>query len=344
MLQLSEVKSIHLELSTFCNARCVSCTRNVGGFNYNTGFEEKHLSLSDIQTILPISFVKQLNKVLYNGNLGDMLMNSDTLNITNWLISVNPNIEIIINTNGGAGNKDLWSGLGQLGIECNFAIDGLADTHHLYRQNTSYDRILKNAKTFIDAGGFAVWKMIEFDHNRHQIEDCKTLAYKLGFKKFKLIRAPFNRGERIAFDEQGNFSHKIEITDPLDCYSPNVYEDIQDRKKSFTKRWNLILADTTTRKIECYAKQNKDIYINAIGEVYPCCYIGFQPRTLDPLYYISNIQIKEMIKYNFNNALHYPLEKCIEWFSVIEETWSGLSIANGGLKACHDNCGKEMSQ
>ena len=46
--------------------------------------------------------------------------------------------------------------------------------------------IIKNAQAFIDAGGYAVWKMIKFDHNEHQVEDCRALAKNLGFQRFDL--------------------------------------------------------------------------------------------------------------------------------------------------------------
>ena len=32
----------------------------------------------------------------------------------------------------------------------NFDLDGLADTHHIYRINTKFENVLSNAKTVID--------------------------------------------------------------------------------------------------------------------------------------------------------------------------------------------------
>ena len=52
-------------------------------------------------------------------------------------------------------------------VKVTFGIDGLQDTNHLYRISTNFDKIIKNAKAFIDAGGFAKWHMLVFEHNEH---------------------------------------------------------------------------------------------------------------------------------------------------------------------------------
>jgi hypothetical protein len=314
--------------------------RNVGGYNHNTGYEERNLSLNDMKTILPISLVKQIHSVLYNGNFGDMLMNPEIVEITAWLLEVNPRLKIEAMTNGGAGSRALWQGLGKLGIQCNFALDGLEDTHHLYRQNTVWSTVIKNAQTFMQAGGKAVWKMIEFEHNRHQIDRCRELAAQLGFSRFWLLESSINRGARIAFDNNGNFSHHIEPNPKMTNQRPSAEIYVKSIKEVFPDTFKRTIQDQTPRRISCHAKKTKDLYINCVGEVYPCCFIGHQPRSLDPEYYFSNVQIKELLKFHENNALVYPLEKCLEWFSQVEETWKKSTLKEGGLIVCHENCSK----
>jgi MoaA/NifB/PqqE/SkfB family radical SAM enzyme len=268
-------------------------------------------------------------------------MNPDIVEITAWLLDLNPKLKIEVMTNGGAGSTALWEGLGKLKIQCNFALDGLADTHHLYRQNTVWATVVKNAQTFIQAGGHAVWKMIEFKHNHHQIDECRQLAADLGFERFWLLDSSINRGSRIAFDQHGDFSHYIEPNAEIIHQKPLSAEIFL---KAFKERspgaYKRTIEDQTPRNITCYAKKTKDLYINSLGEVYPCCFIGHQPKTLDPEHYESNVQIKKILESNENNALIYPLEKCLEWFNLIEETWKKSSIKEGGLIACHTNCGQ----
>ena len=35
------------------------------------------------------------------------------------------------------------------------------------------------------------------------------------------------------------------------------------------------------KRIQCYAIDRKYLYLDALGDVYPCCYLGAQPRTFD---------------------------------------------------------------
>ena len=53
---------------------------------------------------------------------------------------------------------------------------------------------------FIDAGGEATWQMIKFNHNSHQIDECRTLAKKLKFKDFELVEMNLNHYEVVISD------------------------------------------------------------------------------------------------------------------------------------------------
>ena len=67
-----------------------------------------------------------------------------------------------------------------------FSIDGLEDTNHLYRRNVQWHKVMENAKSFIDAGGLARWRMIVFEHNAHQLKDAEQLSKAMGFGKFDI--------------------------------------------------------------------------------------------------------------------------------------------------------------
>ena len=69
-----------------------------------------------------------------------------------------------------------------------FAIDGLEDTHSIYRQNTNFEKIINNATAVINSGGVAHWQFIPFKHNQHQIVDVIKLSKKLGFKKIEFVK------------------------------------------------------------------------------------------------------------------------------------------------------------
>ena len=89
---------------------------------------------------------------------------------------------------------EVWGNIGKAmgeaeqkqGVEkvMTFSIDGLADTNKLYRIGINHERVMANAKAFIEAGGKARWKMIVFKHNEHQIDEAKQLAKDMGFWEF----------------------------------------------------------------------------------------------------------------------------------------------------------------
>ena len=98
MIQLSEIKYIHLEISSLCNARCPECPRNFRGYPYNDGYIETNLTLESCQRIFTPEFVGQLDHLMINGNFGDAVMNPETPEIVEYFKSHNPRIIIEIST------------------------------------------------------------------------------------------------------------------------------------------------------------------------------------------------------------------------------------------------------
>ena len=165
MYSLQDIRNLHLEISSRCNAACPLCPRNFYGYPHNDGYVEHDMTLDEAQKIFDPVFVAQLNSVNINGNFGDAVMNPHTIDILQYFRSCNANLIILISTNAGARNKKFWQQLALLDAHVYFCIDGLEDTHSIYRQNTLYQTVIKNACNFIQAGGHANWKMINFKQN-----------------------------------------------------------------------------------------------------------------------------------------------------------------------------------
>ena len=333
MIAYDQIQEVHLEISSLCNARCPLCPRNFRGYPYNDGYEETNLSLESIKKIFTPKFLSQLQSIRINGNYGDAVMNPETPNIVEYFRLHNKDLIIQISTNGSARDYNFWTRLAQANITVSFCLDGLEDTHHIYRQNTNWATILNNAKIFIDAGGTAVWKMIKFKHNQHQIDACKDLSTQLKFNKFQLVDDGRNTGP--VYDKHGNL-----------VYVMGDYQGEKDFKILFhKKRTDMILLEdivpnkTTYPKITCQTKRFRSIYISSTGDVYPCCWTGFSPKTYGQgeYYQAVNAQLAPLI--NKNNALEYSLEECMQWFDSVEDSWNKDSFEHGRLIACNDNCG-----
>jgi len=333
MISYPEIRDVHLEISTLCNAACPWCPRNFWGYPHNGGYPELYMSLSQARTIFSRDFLNQLYSIRINGNFGDIVMNPDGADIVEYFRNTNQKLKININTNGSARDRNFWTKLGQLNTTVFFALDGLEDTHNLYRQNTTWNQIIKNAQIFIESGGYAVWQMISFKHNQHQIEQCKQLSQDLGFLKFVLVDDGRNTGP--VFDQHGKLKHV------LGNYNGEQEFDVLFYKK---KNDQILLEDITIdrvpcKKVSCETKQLKSIYISATGDVSPCCYTGLYPRTYGHGQYheAANSQLVPMIKNN--NALIYSIQECIEWFANVETSWNIDNYDQGRLIICDDNCG-----
>ena len=347
MLKLSEIRRVHIELTTRCNARCPMCMRNYRGSDYNSGYPITELSLADFKHILTPTVLAQLVQpdppvngripviydfrgVTFNGNLGDFANARDAVEIVEYLAE--HNIPVMINTNGSLRGAAWWARLALPNVTVGFAIDGLADTHHLYRQDTDWHRIIEHAQAFINAGGRAIWRFVPFEHNRHQEQQCQQMAKDMGFFKFENIYDGRDRGP--VFDRDGTFSHWIGPTGEPETHTPDLKNLLQghitwyDKNSRFEK-------DTPELNIQCIHKRNREIYLAADGTVYPCCFLGFYPKSM---HHPGNEELAPIVKEN--NALEYDLAHCLEWFDAVEETWKKESIAQGRLYQCVNTCNK----
>lgn len=330
MIDYYKIKSVEIEASSYCNAACPLCPRNVFGYPYQNGYTPTHLTLENTTHIFDFDFIKQLEKITFEGNLGDPLMNPQLLEIISFFKEVNDNLEIDVYTNASLGTTKFWESLAKQGVQLFFAIDGMEDTHSIYRRGTDFKKIISNANIFISAGGNAVWKMIKFDHNKHQIDECHSIADLLGFKKFIVVDHGRNAGP--VFDKNGNLEYVLgtwkgetDLTKILDIiqHGDILIEDIDD---------------VPTNSIDCAAIENQSIYISAVGEVYPCCFMGFNPNSFGhgTWHQPVNAQIKNLI--SKNNALQYSLKECIEWFEKIPSCWNKKDFNSGRLIVCNQHC------
>ena len=257
------MKQIHVEASTYCNARCPLCPRSVYGYKVEGVYPEVHLQLDKFKECL--SQFPDRKYVYFNGNLGDPMMNPNILEL-----SLATGCRTSITTNGSIGSKNTWQQLAKNNIETVFSVDGLEDINHLYRQDVEWHKIMDRVKWFIDAGGYATWKWIPFLHNKHQEEETRALSKELGFKEFHV--EDHGRSYGPALDKEGNITHWI-----LPSGSgkwPKPY-DVPAGIERYKQTHQNFQVEPRLYNIQCEYLLNKDTYINAKGEIAPCCYHGY---------------------------------------------------------------------
>jgi hypothetical protein len=253
-LSLSDINWVHAEASSKCNAWCPACPRNDHGFGLAEGIVEQ--DLDPVKFELFISSIPALQGVQFCGNLGDPIAAACITELID--IAKKHAKKIQIHTNGSLRNTIWWRELAHQLIDIDhdvwFGIDGLAGVHEIYRQGTSFDKIIKNATEFINNGGFASWQFIPYKHNEHQIKDCLRLSQQLKFKKFRL--AKLYRTQVLA----KNYKTGKEF-DLLPTESLRQLINIDRQKKT---------ADISN----CMHLSMPSIYISANGEISRCCYFS----------------------------------------------------------------------
>lgn len=267
MFQLADLKSLHLEITNRCQASCPMCSRNYHGGIDNPLLKDAEWTIDDFEKLIsPV--LKQIRFINFCGNFGDPLLNKDLQLMTDFVKTYN--IHVDIHTNGSLRNDKWWACFPKhlpSSHRVIFAIDGLRDTHSLYRIGTDFDRILANAKTFIRAGGTAEWCFIKFKHNEHQVEAAKALADTYGFKYFSVKDSSrFNFETKYAvYNKQGITEYYLEPP----TNSQTKYFDVKDLKAVED------LIDKTD--IDCYAKHKGELYIDAHKQIMPCCFLAGIP-------------------------------------------------------------------
>lgn len=332
---VEDIRKVHLEISSECNAACPKCPRNLCGYPHNDGYDEHSMTVAEAQKIFSPKFLAQIDLITINGNFGDIVMNLDAIPIIEHFKQYLHNTAIIsVSTNGGARDRVFWTQLAKLDVEVHFCLDGLEDTHSIYRRNTMYSTVIRNAQTFIAAGGQATWKMIDFDHSRHQQVQAQQLSKEMGFHHFRLINHQRNVGP--VFDAEKKLVFVMGTPDHTDF--DIIYEQ---RARPDAIADVAGCPEPIKTPISCEAIETKTIYINSIGEVYPCCYLGFNPRTYGHgsahYFNVVNTQLRPLI--SRNNALEYTMAECLEWFDQVEQTWNKPTYAEGRLVACNSMCG-----
>jgi MoaA/NifB/PqqE/SkfB family radical SAM enzyme len=321
MFKFNELNQLHLEITNNCQASCPMCVRNVHGGLENPLVKIENWSLERYKTIVNEEVLQQIRLIQFCGNYGDPLLNNDLLKMTEYTAQVNPDVHIRIHTNGSMRNKEWWAQLAKtlpINHSVIFALDGLEDTHHLYRIGTDFNKIIENAKEFIANGGTAEWAYLRFKHNEHQSEEAKKLASELGFHMFTMKdSARWVLDEKFpVYDKNKNITHYIE---------PSQWSQMKFIRREVLENYKQILENT---EIDCYALKIKEVYITAQGLVFPCCWLGVIPYQT----------------YNHEQELVHIRKEILDQYNDLVESLGGEDSINSEKRSIKDIINSEEYQ
>ena len=107
MYKYNEIRQIHIEISTLCQASCPMCARNNHGGLPNPKLIENNMDLNFYKNTITPSLLTQLGSISMCGNFGDPIMNNDLIPMIRYTVEQNPNIDIHIHTNVDRGCRYL---------------------------------------------------------------------------------------------------------------------------------------------------------------------------------------------------------------------------------------------
>ena len=110
----SQIDEYQLEITTYCNASCPQCPRNINGGEVNPYLTLQHLSRESIDKAFTPELCNRLRQVFFCGSYGDPIVHPDFLEIIKDFRRKNPRLWIYIHTNGGVHNTDWWEKLAVL--------------------------------------------------------------------------------------------------------------------------------------------------------------------------------------------------------------------------------------
>jgi MoaA/NifB/PqqE/SkfB family radical SAM enzyme len=241
-------------------------------------------------------------------------------------------------------NKQFWLDLAKVSRQfpnskVDFAVDGLEDTHKLYRRKTIFSKLIENIKHFTSAQGNACMMMTVFKHNQHQIDDVKELAKETKCRTFVARRSHSNNmhiktdtedyvmhaGEVDQYKQQTRFDQGWNNSDIRDA---SVYGQINEQ---FSKLYEF------AEDSKCPWYKDQEVQIDPWGVVWPCCHLSLLGIPLHK--HILTISAdNSIIEARKSNNLHkYSLTEVLynEWFTSTVSN----AVDNASWKICRDTCG-----
>ena len=344
MINYADITKIHIELSSACNAACPACPRNVAGGAPIPNLTVKSFTLSDFALIFPDELLARCTQIILCGRYGDPALCKDLPAILDHIASVNQNVYIRMHTNGGTRPAAWWASLPAKHerLIVTFSIDGLHDTNHIYRRGVIWNKLWQNVEAYISNGGKAVWEYLIFEHNEHQLEQARELAAQTGFNSFNLKR-PYG------FDSIQKATPIMNVANRQGDFEYNIKPAVDEKLTNFV--WHSVTGESMDvapmLQIDCHAVRNREIYVDALGNVHPCCWLAYagQPNiAMDLAEATYTNWLKEIVGLENINAHTKTIEDIVAspYFGLIADTWDNTE-QGGVFQTCVQMCAKQKN-
>lgn len=200
-----KLTGFHIEPTNRCVLACSACERTqfIDRFGQKS-WHNQDLDLDALQRFMDVPIDNLTWGIC--GNTGDPIYYEHLRDLVMFIKSKAG--RIVLTTNGSYRNSAWWeSWIGMLTpvdiVE--FSVDGLPDSSPQYRKNSDWTTIEQGIRAVVSCGARAVWKVVPFSFNEHEIPAIHEMAHELGMHDVKLD--PSNRfGDNDALRPQ---EHKL---------------------------------------------------------------------------------------------------------------------------------------
>lgn len=348
------LSSVHIELSTKCNAACPGCAR----FTMNSpvldpNLIQEEVSIETFMKWFPIETTRNIYNWIICGNLGDPMACKDIYEILEYIVFNSPG-NIQVNTNGGLRSKALYDKIGNLfyygpefkNIKPNrvitFSIDGLKDTNHIYRRNVKWNKVWENLMAYVKTGATAHWDYLHFRHNSHQVEQARKLAIKHNINF--ILKNPFGvDGTAMpVYNKDLEFDYAIEHATDFghQPYVPVSYDYAAPPQQKIENEGHIECMSRRCAPHPYDSKEITEIYVDVLGRVMPCCFVGNRMFIRHMSDALQVQQIQDSIG-NKNNLHNFSIQEILDSgvLDIYSNSWQDKNVA-----VCWNQCGKNKDK
>ena len=339
-----KVSKLQFDITSHCNARCGACVRNQQGGETEPELALKHFNM-DLWKRLCTEDTKgwYIRQLALNGNWGDPMMHPNLIDMVKIWSDNHPETFITIHTNGSMRGAKFWADLAKElrqyhSHQVNFAVDGLKDTHSIYRRRTDFNKIIENIKSFNEAGGSGRIITTVFEHNKHQLTELKHLAETLKCRAY-VVR----------------YSHadKMIIQDKDESYTIKASKDIRENEYKFNNDdWTISDRENSRHWLhiqdiwedskylndtKCPWYNDGEVQIDPFGTVWPCCHVSLFGINLTKHILSQNVDDSIIERRTENSLFKYTLQE------ILSDSWFNQDldkiVKKGKWQVCRDTCG-----
>ena len=325
----------HIEISSICALKCPRCPRA----EIPEDLLNQQLTLQFFQQQIGTDIVRQIRKITFCGNDGDPIYGRDLIEIIGWIKSVNPDIHLVIITNGSHRPKKWWQKLASVldhRDEIHWSIDGWdQNSNALYRVRSDWNSIQDGIAAFsaVNHDTYRVWAAIAFKFNQHHLKHMRHMAEHVGMDLWQLTKS-------TKFGS--HYPQTYGLHDPLCPDDPElvsssqrferVLETITQRTRPgeplkiiFLQRGQILDQQNLYSAI-CMIG-NKGVFVNSQGEFFPCCWTATR--------YPHNQQWHDLARDRFNLWLR-------SFTDIISDPYWTTDFLRFDSQECQTKCTKDQ--